>query len=36
MTAPTLPHDLAHEFEVASRLAREAGALLLHHRAVGL
>ncbi|GGO34905.1 3'(2'),5'-bisphosphate nucleotidase CysQ family protein [Deinococcus humi] len=35
MTAPTPPHDLAHELEVASRLAREAGALLLHHRAVG-
>ncbi|MBB6017242.1 3'(2'),5'-bisphosphate nucleotidase CysQ [Deinococcus radiopugnans] len=31
MTVP----DLTRELEVASRLAREAGALLLHHRAVG-
>ncbi|OLV17617.1 3'(2'),5'-bisphosphate nucleotidase CysQ family protein [Deinococcus marmoris] len=31
MTVP----ELTRELEVASRLAREAGALLLHHRAVG-
>ncbi|GGL85738.1 3'(2'),5'-bisphosphate nucleotidase CysQ [Deinococcus aerolatus] len=35
MTLPTPTHDLAHEREVASRLAREAGALLLRWRAVG-